>query len=111
MNRKLTPVGRAKLAEQYELGLSALERARKYNVHRQTIRRQLKRKGIEPRTQLKRTPELTQQAKVLYAEGPSLDEVAKLLGVQASTVSRALKRAGVTLRPPVANRWHKPDDD
>jgi transposase len=48
---------RTKLAEQYQLGMSALELARKYNVHRQTIARQPKKEGIELREQRKRTPE------------------------------------------------------
>jgi DNA-directed RNA polymerase specialized sigma subunit len=77
----------------------------------QTIARQLKREGVELREQRKRTLELTEQATKLYAEGRSLDEVAKLLGVQAGTISRALKRAGVKLRPPVADRWHTSHDD
>jgi transposase-like protein len=111
MNRKLTPAERARLAEEYRSGLSALQLARKYNIHRQTIARQLKREGVELREQRKRTLELTEQATKLYAEGRSLDEVAKLLGVQASTISRALKRAGVKLRPPVADRWHTSHDD
>ena len=111
MNRKLNPTEQAKLAEQYQLGISALELARRYKVHRQTIARQLKKEGVELREQQKRTPVLTDQARALYAEGRSLDEIANLLGVQASTIGRALKRAGVRLRPPVADRWHGSRDE
>jgi IS30 family transposase len=110
MNRKLTHADRAKLAEEYRSGMSALKLSRKYNVHRQTIARQLKREGVELRVQLKRTLMLTEQAKDLYAEGRSLADVATLLGVEASTVGRALKRAGVKLRPPGADRWSKSRD-
>lgn len=111
MNRKLTPTQRAKLAEEYRFGMSALELARKYQVHRQTIARQLKKEGVLLREQLKRTPQLTEQAKAFYAAGHSLAEVAKQLGVEASTVGRALKQAGVKLRPPVADRWHMSRDE
>jgi DNA-directed RNA polymerase specialized sigma24 family protein len=54
---------------------------------------------------------LTEQAKGLCAQGRSLAEVAKLLGVEARTVGRALKRAGVKLRPPVADRWSNSHDE
>jgi transposase len=39
------------------------------------------------------------RAAQLYAEGQSADRVAERLGVAASTVRRALKGAGVTMRP------------
>jgi IS30 family transposase len=111
MNRKLTPAERAQLVEMYRSGMSALELARQFNMHRQTVARQLKRADTKLRGQLKRTPELIERAKALCAEGHSLTELAKRLGVQASTVARALKSAGVQLRPPVADRWHQSSDD
>ncbi len=49
---------------------------------------------------------LIDQATQLYAEGRSLAEVGEQLDVEASTVEKALKRVGVKLRPPVADRWH-----
>jgi DNA-binding transcriptional regulator LsrR (DeoR family) len=64
-------------------------------MDRQTVARQLKREGVALRPQLKRTPQLTEQATKLYADGYTLAEVAMQLGVQASTIGRALKRAGV----------------
>lgn len=57
------------------------------------------------------TPELVAQAAALYAQDHSLEEVGRLLGVEASTIGKALKRAGVTLRPPVADRWHRSRDE
>jgi DNA-directed RNA polymerase specialized sigma24 family protein len=53
------------------------------------------------------TTELVAQAAALYDTGHSLVEVGKLLGVEAGTVGKALKRADVKLRPPVADRWNK----
>jgi len=69
MYHLLTTTACIDLAERYRAGASATELARRYNVHRQTIARQLKKAGVELREQQKRTPELTDEAKVLYAEG------------------------------------------
>ena len=76
-------------------------------MHRHTVAAQLERDGVTARPQLKMTPRLIARAKQLYAEGDSLAEVGNQLGVEASTIGKALKRAGVKLRPPVADRWHK----
>ncbi|MGH3676551.1 MAG: hypothetical protein ACRDU5_12595 [Mycobacterium sp.] len=95
MNRKLSPAERARLAEQYRSGTSALELARPFKMHRQTVARQLKREGVALRPQLKRTPQLTEQATRPYADGYTLAEVATQLDVHASTIGRALKCAGV----------------
>jgi hypothetical protein len=46
MNRKLTRAQRAKLAEEYRFGLSALELARKYQMHRHTVSAHLEREGV-----------------------------------------------------------------
>ena len=105
-NRKLSPAQRAKLADEYQFGMSALELARKYKMHRHTVARHLEREGVAVRGQLKMTPQLVEHAKQLYTDGHSLTEVGKQLGVEASTVGKALKRSGVQLRPPVADRWH-----
>jgi DNA invertase Pin-like site-specific DNA recombinase len=106
MNRKLTRAQRAKLAEEYRFGLSALELARKYQMHRHTVSAHLEREGVAIRGQLKMTPHLVDRARQLYADGQSLTAIGKQLGVEASTAGKALKRAGVKLRPPVADRWH-----
>jgi transposase-like protein len=111
MNKKLSPAERAKLAEQYRFGLSVLELARQYKMHRQTVAAHLEREGVAVRPQRKMTPRLIDQATQLYAEGRSLAEVGKQLDVEASTVGKALKRVGVKLRPPVADRWHVSRDD
>jgi DNA-directed RNA polymerase specialized sigma24 family protein len=111
MNRKLSPAERAKLAEEYRFGMSALELARKYKTHRQTVAAHLDREGVAVRGQLKMTPQLVAEAKQRYMEGLSLAEVGKHLDVEASTVGKALKRAGVELRPPVADRWHMSRDE
>jgi IS30 family transposase len=110
MNRKLSLTDRTQLAEQYRVGMSALELAREYKMHRQTVMRHLEREGVTVRRQLKMTPQLVDRAKKLYAQGQTLVMIGKQLGVEASTLGKALKRAGVTLRPPVADRRRKSRD-
>lgn len=80
--------------------------ARKFECHRHTVMRHLQRAGVEIRPQRKMTPELVAQSAALYANGQTLDEIGRLLGLEASTIGKALKRSGATLRPPVADRWH-----
>jgi DNA-directed RNA polymerase specialized sigma24 family protein len=99
MNRRLTRAERAQLTEQYGLGMSALELARQYGIHRHTVVKHLQRDGMVLRGgQLKMTQGLVQQALQFYAEGQSLATIGTRLGVDASTVHKALKRAGLKMR-------------
>ena len=59
------------------------------------------------RSSLRMTPGLVERATELYTQGWSTVQIGKQLGVTASTVGKAMKRAGVQLRPPVANRWNQ----
>ncbi|GCB48466.1 hypothetical protein SNL152K_5790 [Streptomyces sp. NL15-2K] len=43
-----------------------------------------------------------EQAKELYGQGLSTNQIGKKFGISGSTVWKALKRAGVRMRPPVA---------
>ncbi|WP_100475439.1 helix-turn-helix domain-containing protein [Mycobacteroides abscessus] len=97
--RKLNATERSELVALYEAGASTLELARKFECHRQTVARQLKKAGVETRKQRIRTPDFDQHARAIYERGHSLDEIANMLGVQASTINRAVKAAGGTLRP------------
>jgi DNA invertase Pin-like site-specific DNA recombinase len=106
MNRKLSPA-----VEQYRSGLSVLELARLFKMHRHTVAAHLERESVNVRPQKKMTPRLVARASQLYEQGNSLSKVGRQLGVEASTVGKALKRAGVRLRPPVADRWHRSRDD
>jgi DNA-directed RNA polymerase specialized sigma subunit len=71
-----------------------------FECHRQTVARQLKKAGVALREQQVRTSAFDEQARVLYEQDRSLEEVAELLGVQASTINRAVKGAGGQLRLP-----------
>ena len=107
MNRKLTPDEQRELAALYESGASMVDLAKKFECHRNSVLRHLDAAGVKIRPQKLMTPELVAQATVLYAKNHSLAEVGQLLGgLEASTIGKALKRAGITLRPPVADRWH-----
>ncbi|WP_131824128.1 helix-turn-helix domain-containing protein [Mycobacteroides abscessus] len=97
--RKLSVVERSELVALYEAGASALELARKFECHRQTVARQLKKAGVELREQRKLTPQLLSRARALYEQGHTLAEVSVVVGVEASAVGKALKRSGLQLRP------------
>jgi DNA-directed RNA polymerase specialized sigma24 family protein len=110
MNRKLSPDEQAELVMQYEGGASMLELAKRFECHRHTVMRLLQTEGVRIRPQKKMTTELVSRATVLYNQGASLEEVGRLLGLETSTIGKALKRAGVKLRLPVADRWHTTRD-
>ncbi|MGJ6122307.1 hypothetical protein QN239_07000 [Mycolicibacterium sp. Y3] len=106
MHRKLNPAQQAEMVALYEAGASMLDLSKKFETHRHTVARQLAKAGVEIRSQRKMTPELLAQAASLYANDHTLENIGKLLGLEASTIGKALKRASVALRPPVADRWH-----
>ncbi|MEU8860942.1 helix-turn-helix domain-containing protein [Streptomyces umbrinus] len=51
---------------------------------------------------VKMMPTRVEQAKELYAQGLSTNEIGKRFGVSGSTVWKALKRAGVRMRGPAS---------
>jgi DNA-binding CsgD family transcriptional regulator len=76
------------------------ELAREFGVHRRTVADHLERLGVARRVNLpKLTPTDIERAVSQYQAGDSLATVGKILNVDASTVQRALKRAGVAIRP------------
>jgi len=98
-NRRLTLAERVQLAEQYQLGLSALDLARQYGINRHTVAKHLRKEGVTLRgSQIKLTQNLLAKAAQLYADGQSLADVGAHLAVDASTVHKALKKAGVKMR-------------
>jgi Mn-dependent DtxR family transcriptional regulator len=74
--------------------------AREFGVHRRTVADHLIRLGIARRVNLPMLPPPDiERAVIKYQAGDSLVTVGKALNVDASTVQRALKRAGVAIRP------------
>jgi transposase-like protein len=74
--------------------------AREFGVHHRTVAEHLERLGIARRVNL---PKLSaadvKRAATRYRAGQPLAIVGKALNVDASTVGRALKRAGIKIRP------------
>jgi len=80
----------------YEAGARVCELAQVYGLHRTTVSRHIFRAG-------KAQPVMTEgqidEAVRLYAEGWTLHEVGRSVGVGDQTVRRALVEQGVTIRP------------
>jgi DNA-binding MarR family transcriptional regulator len=87
----------AELIARYQDGDTVYVLAERFKLHRQTVSGVLERHGI-PRRYNKLTGKDLDLAVQLYTEGTSLDVVGERLGVEASTVSRALRKAEVTIR-------------
>ncbi|MBF6099343.1 hypothetical protein IU510_14780 [Nocardia cyriacigeorgica] len=104
-NRKLQPEEIAELVDAYRRGVSMVELGRRFEMHRNTVEAHLRRAGVIKRPKVKMTPQLTERATRLYVEEVwTTARIGKELGVDASTVAKALKRAGVRMRPAVAER-------
>lgn len=98
-NRRLTRAERTQLAEKYRLGMSVLDLAREYGINRHTVAKHLKGECVDLRGgQTKLTSDVIAKAAQLYAAGHSLADVGTHLGVDASTVHKAFKKAGMKLR-------------
>jgi predicted DNA-binding protein YlxM (UPF0122 family) len=71
-----------------------------YEIHRTTVLDHLKRAGVPTRpNRRKLTDEQVKEAARLYQGGLSLKAVGQRFGVDAQTVRKKLKKAGVTIRP------------
>lgn len=103
-NRRLTGVEVDELAAAYRAGAALTALATEYGVHTDTVRKWLRRRGVNLRPQLKQTPELTNEIVRLYKSGLSTAKIGPVVGVGQQTVWRALKGAGVKMRPPIAGR-------
>ena len=99
VQRRLSPYETSCIAAEYLLGRSLEELARQFGVHRRTVADHLERLGVARRVNLpKLTPPDIERAASRYQAGDSLATVGKALNVDPSTIQRALRRAGVTIR-------------
>lgn len=100
-NRKLSATEVAELLAAYEAGESQKELARRFGMHEQTVRAQLKRQGarLRPKSRIGEVAEA--RIRELYVLGWSGPRIGRELGLTDSTVYRALKRMGVEMRPPI----------
>jgi transposase-like protein len=100
VQRRLTPSQLQALAARYQSGRSLHDLAREFGVHHRTVADHLERLGIARRVNL---PKLSaadvKRAATRCRAGESLAIMGKALNVDASTVGRALKRAGIKIRP------------
>ncbi|MFH5230817.1 hypothetical protein [Antrihabitans spumae] len=95
------------MIDKYRNGATANELADQFGLHRQTVSAHLRREDVALHSRVKMTPEIVAKATTLYAEGWSTVRIGEKLGLGPSTVGKALKRAGVRMRPAVAERWHQ----
>ncbi len=99
VQRRLTPDEQAELVAAYRQGVPVEELAASFQVNRTTVLGHVRRCGVPKRDRRALQNDDVDRAAQLYTGGQSADWVARQLGVAASTVRRALKDAGVTLRP------------
>lgn len=97
---RLSPNEVHELARQYEAGATALELAHKFGVHRTTVLAHLEHQGIDRRRYARRLTDTDiAHAARLYKDGRSLRLAAAPFDVDAETLRREFKKAGVPTRP------------
>jgi transposase len=98
-NHKLRPAELDDLVAAYQAGASLRALGRQFNVHEQTVRRQLQQRGLVLRQGAKAlSAEGLAELAAAYELGRSTYELAGELGVSADTVQRLLRQSGVQLR-------------
>lgn len=99
VQRRLGPGEVADLVAAYRTGVPVEELAASFRVNRTTVLGHVRRHGVPKRDRRALQGDDVDKAVRLYAEGRSADWVSVEMQVAASTVRRALKDAGVTMRP------------
>ena len=84
----------AELVSQYCSGVSLVELARTFGVHESTVRAQLRRNEVEPRSFRKLHGELLQRAIELFEAGASFRAIGRELGLNRQTVAAAVRKEG-----------------
>ena len=92
-----------KLIKAYEHQESVTELGKRFGIHRLTVTALLRRHGVEQRP-VGLTPTEIPEAAWLYGQCWSLVRWGEAFGVDASTVWRALRAAGVVMRHPGQSR-------
>ncbi|MDA8355779.1 MAG: hypothetical protein M0Z95_05685 [Actinomycetota bacterium] len=99
VQRRLGPEEVAELVVAYRRGVPVAELAESFQVNRTTVLGHVRRNGVPKRDRRALRQDDVKRAAKLYAEGRSAEWVAGELQVAASTLRRALKDAGVIVRP------------
>ena len=98
--RRLTPSEITQLAQDYAAGSTVNQLAASYCVHRTTVLGHLEQQGVDRRrTHRVLTNDDVARAAALYSGGQSLKATGSLFGVDAETIRREFKKAGVAIRP------------
>lgn len=88
----------------YKAGSSVCKLAKEFEVHRGTVGRLLRGRGVDT-TPVALTPAQVKLSAELYTEGWSLVKIGKHFGVSENTVHRKLRAAGVAMRPATNAEW------
>ena len=103
--RRLSQDETLSLAKMYKDGLTVRELAQAFDIHRTTVLAHLERQGVDRRRCLRRlTDAEVETAACIYTDGNSLKTTATYFAVDAETLRREFKTAGVAIRP--RNGWH-----
>lgn len=97
LQRRLQPEEITDLVDAYSGGTGIKELAQIFRIHRHTVMAHLRRHGLDSRHGV--IERHLQEATRLYEAGSSLASVGRRFDVHASTVLRALRAAGVVIRP------------
>ena len=95
---RLSASKREELLVGYTEGVPVQELARRFNVHRATVREIARRAG-HPSRAPEHSQQLRGEAARLYAEGFTLNQVAAQLSISDQAVRSAVVAAGGTIRP------------
>lgn len=98
---RLGTADQAKLVQAYRDGVTLIELAARFSVHRQTVSEILKRHGIDRRYRRIEPHQLAQIRAWYHDAGESLATIGRRLGVDAGTVHKAMRDAGIPTRPRV----------
>ena len=88
-----------RLVAAYRDGAAVGDLATRFNLHRSTVGRHLRTRGIDTRPPAL-TPDAAASAAGLYQQGWSLTKIADKYGVAGDTVRRRLREVGVQMRGP-----------
>ena len=99
--KHLTDLEIVNIITEYKAGLSTYDLARKYDCHRNTISRNLKKRGIKVTVEKIDYAQDIKELIRLYQSVLKTEEVAKRFGISDTTVIKHLHRNGVKMR----SRW------
>jgi DNA-directed RNA polymerase specialized sigma24 family protein len=101
--RQLRPDEVDELVAAYKAGTTARELAVRFGIHRMTVGKHLRARGIDT-TPPGLTPDQLAKAIQLYESGEPLSQIAVILPAPQSTIRDHLRAAGVTMREAVKPR-------